>query len=170
MKDLIYTHPSNKVCSGGDASTLSGYTYSQIISNASSSGLSWRTLGSGSSSSISGAGDNEHTYHTLFTVNISTLKNAGFYEISATFSSTLDRYCIIGLSIGNILSGTECLFHGVENGSARQVGTVSVYDDSVELSNFGSFTSRDNTVTFQVYHGGDPGGYARASNVVLKIV
>ena len=34
-----YTHPGTKQCAGGDCSTISGYTYSQIISNASSSGI-----------------------------------------------------------------------------------------------------------------------------------
>ena len=35
-KDTVYTHPKAKQCTGGDCNTISGYTYSQIISNASS--------------------------------------------------------------------------------------------------------------------------------------
>lgn len=34
--NTVYTHPTDKVCTGGDCTTLSGYTYQQIINSAAS--------------------------------------------------------------------------------------------------------------------------------------
>lgn len=117
-----YSHPSSKQCSGGDCSTLSGYSYSQIIANAASSSLKYAN---GTTSGISLSAVN-----TEQTITIS-YSGAGFSTTPAimacgvsTYTNTSYRTFYRAISVRIISSNATSASLGIATVEAAGTGTV----------------------------------------------
>lgn len=124
-KDTVYTHPSTKVCSGGDASTLNGKTADQIALSSSYGGLKY-TLVEEQTLSKSVVGDEYDTttaYHTTTFGQFSRYV-ALQYVLTANYTLT---YIQAGASFTIVVGGRDGgSSDGLSFGGSRYAGTYSM--------------------------------------------
>lgn len=148
-----YTHPSSKQCSGGDCSTLSGYSYSQIIANASANK---------SASTIVSKSYTFNNFSSTSAVDIITLSAAEFssklfpysllvmeQSINVT-SSDINSGGRLDIILYNISGGNSCNIASVYGTASQPVYNKALYRTSLNKFSTSITTSGSGVCDFDI--------------------